>query len=134
GLAIFVAASVLCGFAWSMESLIVFRVLQGIGAGCIQPITLTVVGDFFPFRQRARIQGLFSAVWAVAAIAGPLLGALFVSTVGWRWIFDINLPIGILSTALLWGFHEQRSEASGGHIDYLGSVLLTAGVALLLFG
>jgi len=134
GLAIFVGASILCGFAWNMESLILFRVLQGIGAGCIQPITLTVVGDFFPLRQRARIQGLFSAVWAVAAVVGPLLGALFVSTVGWRWIFDVNLPIGIVSTALLLGFREQRQQASGGHIDYWGSLLLTAGVALLLFG
>jgi EmrB/QacA subfamily drug resistance transporter len=134
GLAIFVGASILCGFAWNMESLIAFRVLQGVGAGCIQPITLTVVGDFFPLAQRARIQGLFSAVWAVAAIVGPLLGALFVSTIGWRWIFDINLPIGVLSVLLLNGFREQRSEAKGGHIDYLGSALLTAGVAALLWG
>jgi EmrB/QacA subfamily drug resistance transporter len=134
GLGIFVGSSILCGFAWNMESLILFRVLQGIGAGCIQPITLTVVGDFFPLRQRARIQGLFSAVWAVAAVAGPLLGALFVSTIGWRWIFDINVPIGIVSTLLLWGFKEQRGEALGGHIDYLGAGLLTAGIALLLWG
>jgi EmrB/QacA subfamily drug resistance transporter len=134
GLAIFVGASVLCGFAWSMESLILFRVLQGVGAGCIQPVTLTIVGDFFPLRQRARIQGLFSAVWAVAAVIGPLLGALFVSTVGWRWIFDINLPIGMLSTLLLLGLREQRDEAKGGQIDYAGSALLTAGIALLLYG
>ena len=86
GLAIFVMASALCAWSPSMLWLIAFRTLQGIGAGCIQPLVFTTVGDIFPLAQRARLQGFFSSMWAIAAIVGPGLGALFVSTIGWRWI------------------------------------------------
>jgi MFS family permease len=134
GLAIFVLASVLCGLAPTMLTLIVFRTLQGIGAGCVQPVVFTVVGDTFTLSQRARLQGFFSAVWAVAAIAGPALGATFVSTIGWRWIFGINLPIGIVAAALLWGYRERRPEGVSRSIEVVGAATLTAGVALLLWG
>ena len=135
GTAIFVIASVLCAASPSMEWLIAFRTLQGIGAGCIQPVVFTVVGDIFPLRQRARLQGLFSGMWAVAAIIGPGLGALFVSTIGWRWIFTVNLPIGIIAASLIWGYRERRPESAGARsLEYRGTVLLTAGIVLLLFG
>src|SRR2546430_11051953 len=101
GLALFVGASTLCGLAGGMLSLVLFRGLQGLGAGCVLPITLTFVGDLFPLRQRARMVGLFSGMWGVAALVGPLLGAVFVATIGWRWIFEINVPLGILSAPLL---------------------------------
>lgn len=133
GLGIFVGASVLCGAARSMLALVLFRALQGLGAGCLQPVALTVVGDMFPLQQRARIQGLFSGMWAVAAVAGPLLGALLVSTIGWRWIFDVNLPIGLAAAALLWSFND-RVLGQKVSIDYAGALLLTGGVGLLLFG
>ena len=133
GTALFVIASALCAASPSMEWLIAFRTLQGIGAGCIQPVVFTVVGDIFPMRQRARLQGLFAGMWAVAAIVGPGLGALFVSTVGWRWIFTINLPIGIIAAALVWGYRERR-QAGAGSLDVRSTVLLTAGIVLLLFG
>ena len=135
GLALFVGGSVLCGLAPSMGFLIVFRLLQGVGAGCVQPVVFTIIGDTFPLGQRARLQGFFSAVWAVASVAGPLLGALFVSTIGWRWIFDINLPIGLAATAMIWGYREpRRTEAVDRHLDLLGALLLTAGIAGLLVG
>ncbi|MGH7904067.1 MAG: MDR family MFS transporter [Candidatus Dormibacteraceae bacterium] len=134
GLAIFVAASVLCGIAPSMLVLIAFRTLQGVGAGCLQPLVMTVVGDIFPLRQRARLQGAFSAMWALAAVGGPLLGAGFVSTIGWRWIFDINLPVGLVAAALIWGYRERRPAGERGRIDLWGALLLTAGIALLLWG
>ena len=134
GLAIFVAASVLCGVSPGMGWLIAFRGLQGLGAGCLQPLVMTIVGDIFPLRQRARLQGLFSAMWAAAAISGPLLGALFVSTIGWRWIFDLNLPVGLIAAYLLWGYRERRPEQRGSRLDVRSAVLLTAGCALLLVG
>jgi EmrB/QacA subfamily drug resistance transporter len=133
GMAIFVGASVLCGSAHSMLALVLFRGLQGIGAGCLQPVTLTVVGDMFPMAQRARIQGLFSGMWAVASVIGPIMGAVFVSSIGWRWIFDVNVPVGLASAMLLWSFHD-RPTARRASVDYPGAVLLTAGVAMLLFG
>src|SRR5436305_14179144 len=94
---------------------------------------MTVIGDLFPLQQRARVQGLFSGMWALAAVAGPLLGALFVSTIGWRWIFDVNVPIGLASAGLLWSFND-RVRGTEVSIDYAGALLLTAGVGLLLFG
>jgi EmrB/QacA subfamily drug resistance transporter len=133
GMAIFVGASVLCGAAHSMLALVIFRGIQGVGAGCLQPVTLTVVGDMFPMAQRARIQGLFSGMWAVASVIGPVIGAVFVATIGWRWIFDVNVPAGLASAALLWTFHD-RPKARRATVDYPGALLLTAGVAMLLFG
>ena len=133
GLAVFVGASILCGVAHDMLSLVLFRALQGVGAGCLQPVTTTLVGDLFPMPQRAKIQGLFGGMWAVAAVSGPLLGALLVSTVGWRWIFFVNVPIGLGAAFLLWTFND-RVHGEKVSIDYLGAFLLTAGVGALLFG
>lgn len=134
GLAVFVGASILCGLAPSMPLLIVFRTVQGIGAGCLQPVVFTIVGDTFPTAQRARLQGFFSAMWAIAAVIGPVLGAVFVSTIGWRWVFDINLPIGIVAAILIWSFREERPARASRGLDLGGAVLLTVGVAALLWG
>jgi EmrB/QacA subfamily drug resistance transporter len=134
GIGVFVAASALCMGSPSMGWLIAFRTLQGVGAGCVQPLVFTIVGDIFPVRQRARLQGLFSAVWAIAALLGPALGALVVSTAGWPWIFGINLPIGAAAAALIWGYRERREPARAATIDARGAVLLTAAIALLLVG
>jgi EmrB/QacA subfamily drug resistance transporter len=135
GILIFIVASALCAASPGMGWLIAFRTLQGIGAGCIQPIVFTVVGDIFPLRQRARLQGFFSSMWAIAAIVGPLLGALFVSTIGWRWIFTINIPIGLIAAAMIWGYNERRPEqATARTLDPRGAVLLTIGVTVLLIG
>jgi EmrB/QacA subfamily drug resistance transporter len=134
GLAIFVIASALCAWSPSMLWLIAFRTLQGIGAGCIQPLVFTAVGDIFPLPQRARLQGFFSSMWAIAAIVGPALGALFVSTIGWRWIFTINIPIGIAAAALLWGYSERKDQRVDAKLDIRGGVLLTVAVTLLLIG
>jgi EmrB/QacA subfamily drug resistance transporter len=135
GIAVFVVASALCAGSPSMIWLIAFRTLQGVGAGCIQPLVFTLLTDIFPMPQRARLQGFFSSMWAIAAIVGPGLGALFVSTIGWRWIFTINIPIGLAAGALVWGYVERRPEIERGRrLDYRGPVLLTAGVTLLLIG
>ena len=134
GIVVFVIASVLCAASPGMGWLIAFRTLQGIGAGCIQPLVFTIVGDIFPLQQRARLQGLFSSMWGVAAILGPILGALFVSTIGWRWIFTINLPIGVVAGGLVWAYREHRPEQVSRSLDVRGAILLTVGIVLLLFG
>lgn len=135
GLAVFVGSSVLCGLAPSMLGLVVFRTLQGVGAGCLQPVTLTIVGDIFPMAQRARLQAFFSGMWAVSALVGPLIGAGFVSSpLGWRWIFGVNLPIGIVATWALTGYREQRGASGQAGFDVAGAAGLTLGIAALLLG
>ena len=135
GITIFVTASMLCAASPGMAALIVFRTLQGVGAGCIQPVVFTLVGDIFPLPQRARLQGFFSSMWAVAAVIGPALGAVFVSTIGWRWIFLINLPIGLVAGTLIFSHRERRPEAVvDAGIDVRSAILLTAGIGLLLWG
>jgi EmrB/QacA subfamily drug resistance transporter len=133
GLALFVIGSVLCGTATSMTSLIAFRALQGLGAGAVQPISFTIAGDIFTPRQRARMQGVFSGVWGVSAIIGPALGGVITTTVGWPWVFEINLPVGILAGAIIWFAFHERFERHPQPIDWLGAILLTGSILLLLF-
>jgi EmrB/QacA subfamily drug resistance transporter len=134
GIGIFLLGSVLSGAAQSMPQLIFFRAIQGLGAGAVQPIIFTIVGDLFSLRERARVQGFFSAVWGASSVAGPALGAIITETIGWRWIFYINLPFGIAAMALLaFSLHERKVE--GKHrLDYAGAAVLTGGVATLLLG
>src|SRR5512143_55463 len=133
GLALFVTGSVLCGTATSMPALIAFRALQGLGAGALQPIAFTIAGDIFPPRRRARMQGVFSAVWGVSAIVGTALGGVITTTVGWPWVFELNLPVGILAGSIIWFAFHERFERHPQPIDWLGAVLLTGSILLLLF-
>src|SRR5512140_3391629 len=113
GLALFLAGSFACGHADSMAELIAFRALQGLGAGAVQPIGLTIVGDLFDVEQRARMQGVFGAVWGLAGLAGPLLGGAIVHSLGWRWVFYVNLPCGVGAAAVLaWAYHERVERHS----------------------
>lgn len=132
GIAVFLAGSIASGQAHSMASLIAFRALQGLGAGAMQPIALTIVGDIFSLEERARMQGLFGAVWGVAGLSGPLLGGLIVKLLGWRWVFYVNVPFGILSAALLVFALEERIERKRHVLDVAGAVLLTAAIVVLL--
>src|ERR1700681_85986 len=101
GIALFLVGSVLCGLSWSMVSLIVFRALQGVGAGGILPVAMTIVGDLYTPAERARIQGWLSGVWGVAAIIGPWLGAVIVANFSWSLVFWINVPIGAIALTML---------------------------------
>lgn len=132
--ALFVLGSALCGVAQSMEQLVVFRAVQGLGAGGIIPVTFTILGDQFSVAERAKISGLFSAVWGSSAVAGPTLGGLIVDLADWRWVFYINLPFGALSIYLMWRYLHEDREAADARIDYLGAGLLTSAVIALLFG
>ncbi len=132
GLALFVTGSVLCGLAASMPWLIAARAIQGLGAGAVQPIAFTIAGDIFVPARRARMQGWFSAVWGVSAIVGPALGGIITSTVGWPWVFMINVPVGVAAGLIIWlNLHEQAIHRRQS-IDWGGAVVLTAGVILLL--
>jgi EmrB/QacA subfamily drug resistance transporter len=134
GSALFLIGSVLCGFAGSMEQLILFRALQGIGAGSVVPVTLTLIGDLFTLDERARLQGIFSAVWGVSSVLGPLVGGLLVTTIGWPWIFFVNVPFGLAAMALLWLFLREPVRPAGSlrRIDFPGAATLTFGIAALL--
>lgn len=132
GLVLFVAGSALCGLSGSMLELIAFRALQGLGAGALQPISFTIAGDIFESRQRARMQGFFSGIWGVSAIVGPAVGGLVTTTVGWPWVFELNIPVGILAGVIIWrGFHE-RFERRPHRVDWAGAVLLSGSIVLLL--
>ncbi len=96
GIGLFLLGSLLCGLAWGMGALIAFRAVQGIGAGAIGPITVTIVGDLYTLEERAKVQGYVASVWALASVVGPTLGGVFADYTSWRWIFLINLPLGIL--------------------------------------
>ncbi len=132
GVGLFLVGSLLCGLAWNMVSLIAFRAVQGVGAGAVMPIGMTIVGDIYSVAERAKVQGYLASVWALAAVIGPTLGGVFADYASWRWIFWVNLPIG---GAALWmlvrRFDEQVTRARH-RFDVLGSVLLTAGGLVLL--
>lgn len=136
GIALFLVGSIASGLSPSMDALIAFRLLQGLGAGSMQPIALTIIGDLYDLKERARIQGVFGAVWGIAGFIGPLSGGLIVKHLSWHWVFFINVPFGALAALLLISqFHEQvQRKESAGSFDVLGSITLTAGVVLLLLG
>jgi EmrB/QacA subfamily drug resistance transporter len=134
GIGLFVLGSVLCGLAWSMPALIAFRLLQGLGAGAVQPMAMTIVGDIYSVAERAKVQGYIASVWGVSSVVGPTLGGLFVDFLSWRWIFFVNIPIGAAAAWMLARqFHEQVARTRH-RIDYAGALLLTTGGTALLLG
>jgi EmrB/QacA subfamily drug resistance transporter len=132
GVALFLLGSLLCGLAWGMTALIVFRVVQGLGAGAIAPIGMTILGDIYSMKERAVVQGYTASVWAMAALIGPTLGGIFSDTIGWRWIFFVNLPLGVAAGWVLWRRFEEKVARRTHRIDYLGSALLALGGTSLL--
>jgi MFS family permease len=132
GIAAFLLGSILCGFAWSMPSLIVFRLVQGIGAGAVQPTAMTIVGDLYSAHERGKIQGWLASVWAVSAILGPLAGGLIIQYFSWAWIFWMNLPIGALAAAGFWAFLHEKSVRGRGRIDHLSAGIFTVAIAAIM--
>jgi EmrB/QacA subfamily drug resistance transporter len=136
GLAFFLCGSLGCGLAGSMLALVGARVIQGIGAGALQPVALTIVGDLFRLEERGRVQGALGMVWGVAGMLGPLVGGLLVKWLSWRWVFHINLPFGLLSALMLGLFLHDPPRAAGPRVrlDVFGAALLASGVVALLLG
>jgi EmrB/QacA subfamily drug resistance transporter len=132
GVVVFLTGSVLCGFAPSMGALVAFRFIQGIGAGAVQPITTTLAGDLYSLEERGRVQGYLSSVWGISSIAGPLAGGLIVHSVGWQWIFWMNVPFGIAAIVLVSRYLHEDVRHGERNVDYPGAALLLAGLAPLM--
>lgn len=127
GIVVFLAASLLCGLATTMEQLVAYRALQGIGAGAVLPVAHTVVGDIFTPEERARVQGYIATVWATSAVVGPALGAVIVAGLDWRWVFWINLPLGLVALAMLHAYYHESIARRRHRIDFAGAALLIVG-------
>ncbi|VXC26983.1 MFS transporter [Arthrobacter sp. 9V] len=134
GIGLFLLGSILCGLAWSMPALIAFRVLQGLGAGAVQPVAITIAGDIYTLAERAKVQGYLASVWAVSSVVGPTLGGVFASLGIWRWIFLINIPLCLIAAWMLLRTFHENVERTKHRIDYLGAGLLTISLSLLILG
>jgi EmrB/QacA subfamily drug resistance transporter len=132
GIGLFLVGSVLCGAAWSMPTLIAFRIVQGLGAGAISPMAFTIAGDIYTIQERAKVQGYLASVWAIASVVGPTLGGVFSEFVSWRWIFYVNVPICILAALMIIRALHENVEKRRHRVDYLGAGLITAGMSLLI--
>jgi MFS family permease len=135
GLGLFAAGSMLSGMARSMPELIAMRVVQGMGAGAVGPIVLTMLGDMFTIQERARVQGWFSAVWGTSSLAGPALGGVLTDQLSWRWVFFVTVPFAIFSALILIRYVHETIEHRHREIppiDWVGAVLLTLGSVVLL--
>lgn len=115
-----------------MVELVIFRGLQGLGAGAIIPITSVIIGDLFSPAERAKMQGVFSVVWAVSGLSGPLVGGLIVDHLSWRVIFYLNLPLGALAVAIFLRLMQRKNNPGRERIDYLGAVGLSLGTICLM--
>ena len=134
GIILFVLGSVLCGAAWNMLALIIFRAIQGLGAGAVMPMAMTIIGDLYTLRERPKVMGYTASVWGISSVVGPALGGMFSDFLTWRWIFFVNIPIGIAAAAMLWRRFDERVERKKHRIDYLGAGLLASGGSLLILG
>jgi EmrB/QacA subfamily drug resistance transporter len=129
---LFLLGSILSGLSWGMVPLVVFRGIQGLGAGGIMPIATTVVGDLYSVQERARIQGFLSSVWGISAIIGPAIGGLLVQYASWHWIFYINMPLGAAALWQVQSYLHEHVEHRRHRIDFQGSALLLAGMVLVI--
>jgi EmrB/QacA subfamily drug resistance transporter len=134
GIGLFLLGSILCGLAWSMPALIAFRVLQGLGAGAVQPMAITIAGDIYSLTERAKVQGYLASVWAVSSVVGPTLGGVFSALGIWRGIFLVNIPLCLLAGWMLNRTFHENVERVRHRIDYLGAALLTGSLTLIILG
>jgi EmrB/QacA subfamily drug resistance transporter len=134
GIACFLLGSVGAGVSDNLTELIVARAIQGVGAGGVQPMAMTILGDLYDTAARARVQGWFGGVWGVAGLTGPLLGGLIVDVWSWHWVFFINVPFGLASAAVLFVSLHERVERKQHHLDFAGAGLLAIAIVAVLLG
>lgn len=132
GIAVFLLGSVLSGMSGSMTQLIVFRAIQGLGAGALVPLGMTIIGDIFTVAERARMQAYFSGVWGFASVIGPVLGGFITDQWTWRWVFYINLPVGLAAALIIGLALKEPVRRERPSIDYAGAALLMAAITLLM--
>jgi MFS family permease len=130
GMALFLVGSALCGISTSFTQLVAFRVIQGLGAGAIQPVAMTISADIYTLEERARVQALFNGAWGIANVVGPVMGGWIVMHASWRWVFLVNVPVGVLSAALLVGSYRDPVRVRRQPIGAHGALLAGAAVAL----
>jgi EmrB/QacA subfamily drug resistance transporter len=134
GIGIFVIGSTLCGAAQSMEALVLFRAIQGLGGGAIYALAFIIVGILYPAEMRAKMQGIISSIWGVASIFGPLSGGLIAEHTSWRWAFFVNIPITAVAIALIvMGLKEENSERRAPKLDLAGTATLLLGLLVLFY-
>jgi len=134
GIAVFLLGSILCAAAWSMPALIVARAVQGVGAGAVQPIAVTIVGDIYSLTERAKVQGYLASTWAVSSVIGPTLGGSFAEMGIWRGVFVINVPLCLVAAWMLHRRYHETVTRREHSVHYLGAVLLMVSLALLVLG
>ncbi|WP_338029463.1 MFS transporter [Gracilibacillus halophilus] len=132
GVVIFLIGSLLCGMAPTMGTLVIFRLIQGLGAGAIHPIVTTIVGDLYTVEERAKIQGYLSSVWGISSVIGPLLGGIIVQYIDWAWIFWMNIPIGVIGIYGVSRYFHERVDKEAKSIDYLGASLFFISISALI--
>ena len=132
GIGLFLVGSIWCSCAWSMTVLIVARLLQGAGAGAIQPIAVTIVGDIYSVHERARVQGYLAGVWGVCSVIGPAIGGVFSEFASWRWIFVVNIPVCLAAASMLSRAFHERVERRRAPVDLAGAALLTVGSTMVI--
>jgi EmrB/QacA subfamily drug resistance transporter len=132
GIGVFLLGTLLSGFSSSMTHMIVFRAIQGLGAGALVPLGMTIIGDIFTLEERAKMQAYFSGVWGFSSVVGPIVGGFITDQISWRWVFWINLPVGVVA-ALIIGFAlKEPQQHEKPTVDYAGATLLMIAISLLM--
>ncbi|MBI4539087.1 MAG: MFS transporter [Gemmatimonadetes bacterium] len=129
---LFILGAALSGTASTFAQLVAYRAIQGLGAGGVMPISVTLIGDLYTLEERGRMQGLFSGVWGVSSLLGPVAGGLITDSLSWRWVFYINIPFGIVSAVMLRAFLREETRRREHRLDILGTAILTGAIAILL--
>ncbi len=132
GIGMFLLGTLLSGFSTSMTQLIVFRAIQGLGAGALVPLGMTIIGDTFTLEERAKMQGYFSGVWGLSSIIGPVVGGFITDQISWRWVFWINLPVGVAAALIIGIALKEPKLGRKPTIDYAGAALLMVAISLLM--
>lgn len=132
GIGLFLLGSILCGVAWSMPALIAFRAVQGLGAGAVAPMSMTIAGDLYSVAERGRVQGYLASVWAISSVVGPTLGGVFAEYLNWRLIFLVNVPLCLIAAIVLMRSFTEQVERRKHKLDYTGAALLATGCTLVI--
>jgi len=132
GIGVFLLGTLLSGLSTTMAQLIIFRAIQGLGAGALIPLGMTIIGDIFTVRERAGMQAYFSGVWGLSSVIGPVIGGFITDQISWRWVFFVNLPVGVIAALIIGLALKEPSHTNKPKIDYAGAALLMLAISLLM--